>query len=610
MRFVSNLSVRAKLIVGFGMVVALLIVGVMWSLSTMSGLNGRAQRLGGRDLVAVDALGNVRTGIMTMRAAGGDNLQVPTAAMKKVTADAVASARASVLAGLKVYGQNLSGAADAKQFGTVRNDANAIIAGSDMTMALSARGNIKAAAANYAATQPLMPPFNNTAVALANARLKEARADTANAGSAYSTSRVTLLLVALVSIALAVGVALSLSRTITRAVRELMRAADGIADGDVEQSFTLESRDELGQTAGAFRRMIAYMQEMADASDQVAAGDLTVQVSPRSDRDVLGNSFARLVSKLNSAIGRVSVQAASVSSASTQMASTSDEMGRAVGEISTAIADMAQGEERTVQMMTLAHESAERAAESVQASLGDVRETAQMAGEAREVVKQGLEAAADATSAMTSVRDSSHAVAEAIGELSSKSQQIGSIVQTITGIAEQTNLLALNAAIEAARAGDQGRGFAVVAEEVRKLAEESQHAAEEIGALITQVQAETDRAVRVVQDGASRTEQGSSTVERTRDAFEQISGVVGGIGERIQRITVFAETVEADAEKRKHTTAQVSEVAEQSSASAQEISATTQQSSASAQQIAASAQELSNNAEQLNRLVTEFKLTS
>ena len=67
-----------------------------------------------RDLVAVNALGNVRTGIMTMRAAGGDNLQVPTAAMKKVTADAVASARASVIAGLKVYGQNLAGAADAE----------------------------------------------------------------------------------------------------------------------------------------------------------------------------------------------------------------------------------------------------------------------------------------------------------------------------------------------------------------------------------------------------------------------------------------------------------------------------------------------------------------
>ena len=82
-------------------------------------------------------------------------------------------------------------------------------------------------------------------------------------------------------------------------------------------------------------------------------------------------------------------------------------------------------------------------------------------------------------------------MSDAIGELAAKSEQIGAIVQTITGIAEQTNLLALNAAIEAARAGEQGRGFAVVAEEVRKLAEESQHAAHEISELIGAIQEET-----------------------------------------------------------------------------------------------------------------------
>ena len=82
------------------------------------------------------------------------------------------------------------------------------------------------------------------------------------------------------------------------------------------------------------------------------------------------------------------------------MASTSDEMGRAVGEIATAIGDMAQGEERTVQMMAARKQSADRAAESVKASIGDVRETAQMADEAREVDRAGPGAAADATGAM------------------------------------------------------------------------------------------------------------------------------------------------------------------------------------------------------------------
>ena len=604
-----TLSIRKKLMGGCGVVLVLLVGALGLSLTTMSGLNGHAHQLGTRDLPAASALGNVRTGIMTMRAAAGDNLQAPNATVKQVTAAAVASARSAVIAGLQVYGQNLSNAADARDFAVVRAEAEAIIAGSDKTMALSAEGQIKAAAANYAATQPLMPPFNNNSVALANNRLKTAETDVASAGSAYSSSRILLLLVALVSVGVAAGIAVLLSRTITGGVRQLLHAAEGIAEGDVEQSVTLQSRDELGETAGAFRAMIAYLREVAAIADRVADGDLTVTVQPRSERDALGHSLQRMVAKLAGAIGRVSEQAASVNSASAQMAGTSDEVGRAVGEIATAISEMAQGEERTVQIMTAARQAAERAAESVHASIDDVHETGEMAGQAREVIEQGLSAAAEATKAMAAVRGSSQAVSEAIGELSAKSQQIGSIVQTITGIAEQTNLLALNAAIEAARAGDQGRGFAVVAEEVRKLAEESQHAAEEIGKLINQVQGETERAVSVVQDGASRTEAGASTVERTREAFGRISDVVEGMGQRIERITAFAENVETDAEKRTHTTTEVSSLAQQSAASAEEVSASTEQTSASAQQIAASAQELSSNAEALDRLVAEFKIT-
>ena len=109
-----------------------------------------------------------------------------------------------------------------------------------------------------------------------------------------------------------------------------------------------------------------------------------------------------------------------------------------------------------------------------------------------------------------------------------KSEQIEGIVATITGIAEQTNLLALNAAIEAARAGEQGRGFAVVAEEVRKLAEESQSPPASIAGLIEEIQAETAKAVEVVEDGARRTEEGAATVEQAREAFEPLGASVAG----------------------------------------------------------------------------------
>ena len=112
-------------------------------------------------------------------------------------------------------------------------------------------------------------------------------------------------------------------------------------------------------------------------------------------------------------------------------------------------------------------------------------------------------------------------VGAAIEDLAAKSEQIGGIVDTITGIAEQTNLLALNAAIEAARAGEQGRGFAVVAEEVRKLAEESQtRGRPDLRADRRDPGRDRSNVVGVVAEGGRRTADGVATVEQTREAFE------------------------------------------------------------------------------------------
>jgi methyl-accepting chemotaxis protein len=181
-------------------------------------------------------------------------------------------------------------------------------------------------------------------------------------------------------------------------------------------------------------------------------------------------------------------------------------------------------------------------------------------------------------------------------------------VATITGIAEQTNLLALNAAIEAARAGEQGRGFAVVAEEVRKLAEESQGAAASIAGLIGEIQAETGKAVEVVESGAQRTHDGVATMEQARGSFLEIGSSVRDMGERVEEIAVAVQQIAATAQRMTEEMGEVASVAEHSSASSEEVSASTEHTSASTQQIAASAQELARTAEELERLVGGFSL--
>jgi methyl-accepting chemotaxis protein len=266
--------------------------------------------------------------------------------------------------------------------------------------------------------------------------------------------------------------------------------------------------------------------------------------------------------------------------ASSQMSSSSEETSKAIAEIAHAVGDVAQGAERQVRMIDDAKGAAESAASA--------------AGEAQTLSTDGLDAAEKATTAMSSVRDSSAQVSDTMRGLAAKSEQIGGMVETITGIASQTNLLALNAAIEAARAGEQGRGFAVVAEEVRKLAEESQSAAQQISGLNTEIQAETHKAVSAVQDSVGLSEDASAVVEQAREAFTAIGKSVGDINARLEQLAT--------------STNEIASVAEQSSAAAQQVSASTEQTSASTDQVSQSARELEGTAHELEELVAGFNL--
>jgi methyl-accepting chemotaxis protein len=372
---------------------------------------------------------------------------------------------------------------------------------------------------------------------------------------------------------------------------------------------------------------------LAEGLDAMAAGDLTRHIDPdtptieQTTRDELGEvtqavntireralssiaSFNAMSEQLRVMIGDVSASAGAVSVASREMSSTSEEAGRATGEIAQAVGDVAHGAERQVTMIAEARYAADEVARAVNESAQSAQLTAEVGQQARRSAGDGVAAAEHANDAMRSVRDSSTAVTSAIGELAKKSEQIGAIVQTITAIAEQTNLLALNAAIEAARAGEQGRGFAVVAEEVRKLAEESQHAAAEISQLVGAIQIETTKTVAVVQDGARRTEEGADVVEQTREAFITIGSSVDDMTARIEQIAAVSKEIAASANKMQDSISEIAAVAEQSSASTQEVSASTEQTSASTEQIAASAQELAGTAVNLEQLVAKFRVAS
>ena len=192
-------------------------------------------------------------------------------------------------------------------------------------------------------------------------------------------------------IALVVG--RGISRQITGGVRQMLKAADGIAHGDLDQNVAVHSRDEVGQMAEAFGRMIAYLRERASAAERIAGGDLKVDVQPVSDKDVLGVAFGRMVANLRDMISGLAETSSRLGASSQQMASSSEEAGRAIGEIAQAIEEVAAGSQRQVSIVQTARESSQI--------------TADAAREARQVAEQGIGAVEQASTAMEEVRASS-----------------------------------------------------------------------------------------------------------------------------------------------------------------------------------------------------------
>lgn len=368
-----------------------------------------------------------------------------------------------------------------------------------------------------------------------------------------SCAKIAVIIIGVVVLLFGLSVEMGLVRLLRTSLEHVTDAADKIAHGDVEVKLEKLYNDEFGVLTDSMNNMVAGIREQAHVAQEVARGNLTVDITPRSEKDILGKALKELVLDTNNVIGNVVDSAGLVTTGSQQVASASQ--------------GIAQGSTEQASALQQINASIDEIAEKTKINAAE-------ANEANELVK---DAKMSAVHGNTQMKD----MISAMNEINRSSENISKIIKVIDDISFQTNILALNAAVEAARAGAHGKGFAVVAEEVRNLAAKSSSAASETAEMI--------------EDSIRKVETGSKLAEETEKALDEIVASV-------DRIVNLISNIARSSNEQATAVAQIDQAISQ-------VSQVVQTNSATSEECAAASEELSNQVLRVKDLLGKYRLS-
>ena len=349
---------------------------------------------------------------------------------------------------------------------------------------------------------------------------------------------------------------------------------------------------------------------MVHVCDKLSTGNFVVHTEPSQRRDELGDlqrALYYMTIKISDLLKEVSKTTEQMAAASQQLNSSSMESANAATSVAQSVADAAAVVVQQQTAVTNGTDSVVSISQSVKSISQETEEVSQEADQAAKKAEAGNLVVEKSVNQIHSVEEKARTTAQLVDELGARSQEIGAIVDTISDLAGQTNLLALNAAIEAARAGEQGRGFAVVAEEVRKLAEQSATAAQQIADLIGRIQDDTSKAVASMDSGRQAVVQGAESVEGLRQVFEEINGLVVNVAGKIESMSDSIQHVAGQSSEITNHMEQIDTGAAKVADNMQSISAATEEQSASAQEIASASDSLARQAQEVQENLQKFK---
>lgn len=381
--------------------------------------------------------------------------------------------------------------------------------------------------------------------------------------------RNTQIIIIVIAIIVSIIVGTFISRSITRPVQQITQAAEQMAWGNLNQKLDIQRRDEIGQLAQSFNHMIRNIGELIKkvkwTGEQVASSSQVLAANMK------------------------------------QMNETAEQIAVTIHEVAEGTTKEADHASQILSKMETTMESVNKGFQLVDSSLEKASRSTMVAYEGEQAIREAIEHLQVVTKRVSETTNS-------IQKLGQLSENIGSIIHVITDISNQTNLLALNAAIEAARAGEHGKGFAVVADEVRKLAEQSNHSAQQIIQLVNEIQQETANSIHSMEESNKAVEEQVQIIQKGGNALKEIITNVEETESGAKEIQVSFKDIKENIEHVLAAVQEISSIIEESAASAEQVASGAQEQSASAREITNSTTELADMAYALEEEVKKFKI--
>ncbi|WP_272036433.1 methyl-accepting chemotaxis protein [Paenibacillus sp. JJ-100] len=358
------------------------------------------------------------------------------------------------------------------------------------------------------------------------------------------------------------------------------------------------------------KNTLSPIRHLIKGIDEVSKGNLDVIIpTGKDDLGIVNEKFNTMVRRINDTIVKVKLTSQEVNQSAKELYEVSERNSENAESINNNISQISS--------IIRSQEQATRDSARAMSEMATVIHTiasssASVADEAYEMERRsqhGNSVVHQVSKQMNLITESVKNTASAIELLENRSQEIGDILNIISGISSQTNLLALNASIEAARVGEEGRGFAVVAGEVRKLAEQSEQATSQVGVLIQEIQAGIKQAVSAMEQGTSEVDTGLSVANQTGQLFDEILEAAKKVSHQIQEVSSATQEISAGTEEMTATAEDLSGSVSKTADSSEQISVSVDEQKASLVTLVDSSTRLTDMSEELQELISNFKVS-